>query len=599
MAVLAGPLFVFAFSAQAGEDIDVQINEVQVYGKDSSNDFVELYNFGDNDVSLDGMELCKIASTGTWSHIANTFSKDARIGAGKYYVWANSKNDFDEEVDADVSSATTIADKNAVVLYDGSCSEKEKDEDRIIDTVKIQDAPKENSFSRRADKGDWSWTPIVTPGKKNDFPEAAKDAHVRLNEILPNPEGDELGEFIELYNAGSKDVDLRFWSVADKSKAYLFSEKAIIEAGGYLVLGKETFKFSLNNSNEKITLFDPVGNVVDSVSYKTSKEGVSLGRYGEKWRACKKLTPGKENVFNAEPKTKSASVPKKAYKDVYVEFSVKTKDKDKDTVKVRWDFGDGHKSYLAETRHKYEKTGKYTVVLRLDDGKDAVEKTYHVKVEKYPKKKVEVIGMMPNPKGKDAEGEFLILKSNEKKEVDLEGWSVASGSKKSKLANHPIRESFKIGGGQEKQITREESKFLLGNKTLYLELRYPDGRVAQKVHFSREKSVGEDDMYMKRDGVWVWETPQSFTEDDAVKTPLAKAEKIVDIAENAVGDMSIGQFTISKVLQVFAWDDAPQVLGARTHRLERRGARYVFTRAVSEPHYAKAWVKKVGLALQK
>lgn len=69
-----------------------------------------------------------------------------------------------------------------------------------------------------------------------------------LNEVLANPGGiisDANGEWIELYNAGTRDVDLQNLVIADSAASgrrpyHLISSSVVVPSGGYVVLGNTT-----------------------------------------------------------------------------------------------------------------------------------------------------------------------------------------------------------------------------------------------------------------------------------------------------------------------------------------------------------------------
>jgi hypothetical protein len=185
-------------------------------------------------------------------------------------------------------------------------------------------------------------------------------------------------------------------------------------------------------------------------------------------------------------------------------------------VKVVWDFGDGHKSYLAKTRHKYQKTGTYQASVKLSDGSEDVIKNFLVEVEEFPHPKIRIVGFVANPEGSDTIGERLIIENKSKKKIDLIGWSIASGLKK--LVNHPIAESFVLKKKETKELTREFSKFSLNNKEGKIELRYPDGKVADKIKYNHGKdSIGEDEKYTKESGKWAWVPSQKSIKSEKVK----------------------------------------------------------------------------------
>jgi hypothetical protein len=92
-------------------------------------------------------------------------------------------------------------------------------------------------------------------------------------------------DWVEFYNPNPTEVDLTNWIFKDEndSHIYNFEKDAIVSPGDYFVLCEDTssfkklypnvknyignFNFGLNNSGEKIRLFDNYGNIVDSLSY--------------------------------------------------------------------------------------------------------------------------------------------------------------------------------------------------------------------------------------------------------------------------------------------------------------------------------------------
>jgi hypothetical protein len=108
-----------------------------------------------------------------------------------------------------------------------------------------------------------------------------------------------------------------------------------------------------------------------------------------------------------------------------------------------------------------------------------------------------------NPVGSDTLGESLTIENKSKEKINLEGWSIATGSKT--LANHPITEKFILKKKAVMEITREISKFVLNNKKGKIELRYPDGEVADKIKYDRGNvSIEEGEIYSKTEGGWGW-----------------------------------------------------------------------------------------------
>jgi hypothetical protein len=335
-----------------------------------------------------------------------------------------------------------------------------------------------------------------TPGKKNsdisDLPVIKCSKEIRINEIFPNPK-DESEEYVELYNFSKDKQNLSSWILRDASKSgkYELPGGTEIKSGEFAVISKKDSGLSLNNSGEEtVSLYCPDEKLISSVSYKSAKEGVSYNFSEAGWRWSKFLTPGKANIFNNLPTVK-VDEPKKVYKNVYADFSAKAKDMDKDKLKYTWDFGDGHKSYKRETRHKYEKTGKFTVKLKVSDGSEDVIREFKIEVKKMKRYEVEITAFSANPAGKDTENEWVEVTNQSKKKINLVKWSLATGWKNP--YNHPITEKLYVKPGETKKIGRDISKFTLANTKSKIELRYPDGKKADEVEYNREgNSIKED-----------------------------------------------------------------------------------------------------------
>ncbi len=307
---------------------------------------------------------------------------------------------------------------------------------------------------------------------------------------------------------------------------------------------RKNYKFSLNNSGkETVFLYNPDKELADKVSSasRQSKENKSYSFDGENWRWSQYLTPGEDNLFNNLPIV-SSKKENEIYVGVYAQFSAKGSDKDREKLKFTWDFGDGHKSYLQNTRHKYEKIGNYTATLKVTDGNEDVFETFKIKVKKFPKIKIGVKEIMPNPKGLDTKegGEYLVIKNKSGKKINLKGWSIATGSKN--LYNHPITRDFILKSGQSKKLTRKYSKFALANQKCKIEIRYPNGKTAYKLKYEKDK-IADDEIYKKVDGKWAWIAPPvenklALTESSVENTPLAAIEYKNTEIQNNLGKYS-------------------------------------------------------------
>ncbi len=121
-----------------------------------------------------------------------------------------------------------------------------------------------------------------------------------ISEIMPNPEGNDSEEWIEIYNNEEIDVNLKNWTIDDKdggSKAYKFTDDFYIKAQDFLILGKEDTKLSLNNSFDQVRIFNPSGELVDKVEYSKAKEAQVYSFIQGAWHWTSEDTPGRDNFL--------------------------------------------------------------------------------------------------------------------------------------------------------------------------------------------------------------------------------------------------------------------------------------------------------------
>jgi len=130
-----------------------------------------------------------------------------------------------------------------------------------------------------------------------------------------------------------------------------------------------------------------------------------------------------------------------------------------------------------------------------------------------------------------------------------------------KINQHPITESFEIKKNQEKEITREFSKFTLNNKKSEIELRYPDGEVASSLKYNKKNSeITEGEIYQKiKDkkmemaiakkygpnkkpdssiGNIPRTTEEIETTDDIIPSPVEKENQPEETSNNLIGKFS-------------------------------------------------------------
>ena len=193
-----------------------------------------------------------------------------------------------------------------------------------IDSVKVPTLNSDESYLRN-ESGEWEKTYAYSPGYPNTL--AGHDAYLaafvvepdalRINEVVPSPKSglrDEDGDYsdwVELYNAGNKDIKLGNYALSDdetKPAKWPFPKDAVIPAGGYYIIfcsGKNKVEestryphtnFSLNNEEETVVLSTLVGELVDRVVVTGVGRDMSYGRDDNgNWRVFTLPTPGAPN----------------------------------------------------------------------------------------------------------------------------------------------------------------------------------------------------------------------------------------------------------------------------------------------------------------
>lgn len=94
---------------------EILIVEVQVAGESRNNDFIKIYNNGKEDLDISGYKLKKRTSKGKEYQI-RVFPKGSKIPAKGYFLWANSKNGFRLDINANVWSSEILAKNNSIAL---------------------------------------------------------------------------------------------------------------------------------------------------------------------------------------------------------------------------------------------------------------------------------------------------------------------------------------------------------------------------------------------------------------------------------------------------------------------------------------------------
>ena len=272
-------------------------------------DYIELYNGSGRDLSLKGYMLSDDeGSRNKW------IFPDITIRHGEYLlIYASGK---DRTSPALHTSFSLSKDGEGVVL----CDEK----GRLLDKMSYDIAEPDLCFSRNT-RGEWVLTLPPTPAFSNDENGAAQvevamralnTEQIYINEVMYSTrvideETQTSDDWLELYNASNRPVNLSGWGLSDNAsrpRKWQFPQGASINPGQYLVVrlsGRDTqengvyhtsFSLSLSEA-EAVTLCRPDGTIVDRTPLSRQYAEISVGRKSGQsgFFLFEKATPGSAN----------------------------------------------------------------------------------------------------------------------------------------------------------------------------------------------------------------------------------------------------------------------------------------------------------------
>lgn len=126
-----------------------------------------------------------------------------------------------------------------------------------------------------------------------------------ISEVLPNPQGSDDNEWIELYNNYTESIELLGWFLDDQdggSKPYLFSSSIVILPGEFKVFSRLETGLTLNNGNDSVRLLTPLKEIWQEVVYDNVKESRSYAYdfQNQEWFLNDVPSPGLNNFIKAQ-----------------------------------------------------------------------------------------------------------------------------------------------------------------------------------------------------------------------------------------------------------------------------------------------------------
>lgn len=277
---------------------DIVINELVVDPVDDEKEWIELYNNTNQEIDLTNWLLEDGTETRT--------NLSGKILGNGFVVVENLKFSLNNAGDIVILRSPSGSSIDQVTYGNWN-------DGNLHDNAPL--APDPNSLARVSDGADsqndlidFQATKTKTKGKSNQISEnieLVKEA-VMLNEILPNPVGDDqAGEFIELKNIGEQKINLNNWQLEDASGAkYILNNQDLniidIEAKGFFVLKREKTGIALNNIGfESLKLYNAAGQLVSSLNYEgPAQENQALACDEDlNWQWTNQPTPGTANIF--------------------------------------------------------------------------------------------------------------------------------------------------------------------------------------------------------------------------------------------------------------------------------------------------------------
>lgn len=566
---------------------DIIMNEIGAY-EPSDHEWIEIYNKGTEAVNIEGWKFYEDET----NHGLTAFQGDFVIEPGEYAIIADNAENFvldypnfsgtiidsswsslresGEEIalkDAEgniVESFTYIEAPNfslerkdpALADYtsanwqehtNGNTAGAENSRTTTTETTNAETAEEETTEQPATEDATTESNPAEnTESASNGAPSSGAappsySEQIKINEVLPNPEGDDLeGEFIELKNFSSEVIDLENWIIADQSRQYLIKgedfDSTHIPANGFFVLPRTATKIALNNSGgETVTLYNPNEEETNSVTYQESAaSGESyILKNNNNWDWSKTPTPGAENIERInEPPQAAIDGPDEIRRGIGVNFDGSDSfDPDGDPLTYRWVFPDQSEVKNSSASYTFKQEGEFIIKLTVTDSEglaDTVEKTIIVSAPSLPTPapsasanpvtSLKINEFLPNPEGTDSENEWIEIKNIGGSTVNLTGVKVDDEEGGSNPYSFP--EGSLLAAGQFILLERPVTKITLNNSNDSVRLLDEDGQIIDQINYEGAK---EGFSYaLDGEGDWVWSSDLSPGQENTTEESEAK-----------------------------------------------------------------------------
>ncbi len=544
----------------------VVINEFVSDPADGEKEWIEFYNTTDKIIDLTGWTLSE--GSGAITKLSGILGVN---GKNRFLVVKNPKGYLNNKGDIIVLRASNGNLVDQVSYGDWNDGNPENNAPVASDPNAI--ARRLDGFNTFNNANDFSLTTTPTKGESNIIT-ASKEEEISakaraeydysedifISEFLPNPTGsDTEDEFIELYNRGSRRVDLTGWRLGDESqRRYEIkpqdNQAPIISAGGYFLIARQQSRIALNNDEDTVKLFQPLEDAPwQEIKYRQAREGFSYNLVSTSTAISKALleyawsetpTPGEANKIKKvnHPPEPAFDVPEEVIVGQPVLFdSSDTIDPDGDELFYFWDFGDRATNTLPCPEHTFWQAGVYEMALIVSDGENKVKAKKSVVVRE-PENEIKVLAsswpepetgnnqvnlkpeiviseIMPNPVGADADGEWIELYNQGEVKVNLFSWQLDDEEEGSRP--YTFADEFWLSAGQFLVVSRKQSGLALNNNGDAVRLFDSEGELVEEVDYSGPAPEGE--AYARQaDGQWSWTSQPTPGTENIIQTVAAK-----------------------------------------------------------------------------